>query len=92
MVYGGIVEEAMLSVRSTDIESSLSHSSGKSVIRDISYLGIPHKVVYRRLSTLGDGGDTTAALVFSTADIAVANRDFGKIFSVPGAEGREGYE
>lgn len=82
-----IVEEVMSAIGGPDVEAALSRSDNKSVVKDIRYLGQPHKVIYRRVKTLGVGEDSTLSLIVSMAEIDLAKRRLGKIIGLVAISG-----
>jgi signal transduction histidine kinase len=66
--------EAVAAIKSPEVEEMLSQPSNTWLIRDVRYLGQPHKVIYRRLEASDGGKHNMLSLMVSTADIALAKR------------------
>lgn len=68
------IGEIISVIISSDIKEALSKANGKSLIRNVSYLGQPHKIIYRLLEASEDQDDIIISLIASTGDIALAKR------------------
>lgn len=70
----GSLSEVMASVSSDDIEASLQQTENAPIVRNISYLSQPYKVIYRSLKGLDAEDYAILSLIVATKDISVAKR------------------